>query len=84
MTHFDLNPIHIDYMHRPFEASIKTISYIIAGNIFPELNDMNIYDFHIPPVILESARVLAYMGASIPVIKFIKDFFSKPKDEDKK
>jgi hypothetical protein len=70
--HFDFtNLLNIDITSRPGEAFLKCIGFLTVGNIF----DTNLFEMHLPPIILEIARVLAYLGASVAFFKFVISMF---------
>lgn len=79
--HFNFDPTNIDLISRPGEAFLKCLGFLTLGTIM----DYNINDVHLPPIFIEVARFLAYMGASVAFFKFIINLFKKDKkqSEDK-
>jgi hypothetical protein len=78
-----LDPLNTD-INKPGLAFIKTGLYVIVGNIMTIFHNVNIYDMHLPPIIIEIARVLAYGGAAVTLFKFILGWFSTSKKEENK
>ncbi len=72
--HFNFDPMNID-LSRPGEAFLKCIGFVSIGNLF----EISANEMHLPPIILEIAQLLAYMGASVAFFKFIINLFNKKK-----
>jgi hypothetical protein len=73
--HFNIDPTDID-LARPGEAFVKSSSYLMMGTMFEGLD---VYNMHIPPIFIEFAKLLAYLGASVAFFKFMIKLISKPK-----
>jgi len=69
---FNFDPMNID-LARPGEAFLKYLGYVSLGHIF----ETNPAEMHLPPIILESAQLLAYLGASVAFFKFLINLFRK-------
>lgn len=74
--HFNFDPTDVD-LARPGEAFLKSSGFIMMGTMFEGLN---LQAMHIPPIFLEFAKLLAYLGASVAFFKFMIKLMSKPKD----
>lgn len=74
--HVNFDPTDID-LSRPGEAFVKSSSYLMLGTMF---EGINLQTMHIPPIFLEFAKLLAYLGASVAFFKFLFKLLSKPKD----
>ena len=72
--------MNIDLITRPGEAFLKCIGFVSLGTIM----EYNINDVHLPPIFIEVARFLAYMGASVAFFKFLINLFRKKKTEETK
>jgi len=68
---FNFDPLDI-CLTRPTEAFIKTFSFLSIGLGLDGMDTM-----HIPPIIMEIAKLLAYLGASVAFFKFVIGFFTK-------
>jgi hypothetical protein len=73
----NFDPLNID-MTRPGEAFLKSFSFLMVGTVF---EGTDISQMHLPPIIIEIAKTLAYLGASVAFFKFIINIF-KPKSKD--
>lgn len=71
---FNFDPMIID-LARPGEAFLKCLGYVSLGHVFK----INPADMHLPSIILETAQLLAYLGASVAFFKFIINLFKKQK-----
>jgi hypothetical protein len=71
---FNFDPMIID-LARPGEAFLKCLGYVGLGHAL----NINPVDIHLPPIILESAQLLAYLGASVAFFKFVINLFKKQK-----
>jgi len=80
MQNFNFDPMNIDLITRPGEAFLKCIGFVSLGTIM----EYNINDVHLPPIFIEVARFLAYMGASVAFFKFLINLFRKKKTEETK
>jgi hypothetical protein len=78
-----LDPLNTD-PSKPGLAFIKTGIYLIMGNIMTIFHDVDIYNMHLPPIIIETARVLAYLGAAVTLFKFVINWFKPIKKEENK
>jgi|694.fasta_scaffold110026_6 hypothetical protein len=81
MHNFNFDPMNIDLITRPGEAFLKCMGFLTLGTVM----EVNINDIHLPPIFIEVARFLAYMGASVAFFKFIINLFRGKKEikEDK-
>jgi hypothetical protein len=68
---FNFDPTNIDLAARPGEAFLKCLGFVTLGNVF----ETNLFEMHLPPIVLEVARLLAYLGASVAFFKFIINLF---------
>jgi hypothetical protein len=73
-----LNLLNIDIATRPGEAFLKCIGCVTLGSVF----ETPISDMHLPPIILEVARLLAYLGASVAFFRFVISLFKKKVDQN--
>lgn len=80
MQHFNFDPMNIDIITRPGEAFLKCIGFVSLGTIM----EYNINDVHLPPIFIEVARFLAYMGASVAFFRFLINLFKGKKTEETK
>lgn len=78
-----LDPLNTD-PNKPGIAFIKTGLYLIVGNIMTIFHDIDIYNIHLPPIIIETARVLAYLGAAVTLFRFVISWFKPNKKEENK
>jgi hypothetical protein len=76
-VNFNIDPLQID-LARPGEAFLKSVCFLSIGTIF-EGTDIN--QMHLPPIIVEVAKTLAYLGASVAFFKFVIGIF-KPKHKE--
>jgi hypothetical protein len=80
VLNFNIDPLQID-LARPGEAFLKSVCFLSIGTIF-EGTDIN--HMHLPPIIIEVAKTLAYLGASVAFFKFLIGIFRpKTKEENK-
>ncbi|NBP00932.1 MAG: hypothetical protein EBU90_12505 [Proteobacteria bacterium] len=76
---FNFDPTNIDLVARPGEAFLKSAGFLMTGMMFEGLN---INEMHIPPIILEFAKLCAYLGAGVAFFKFVINLFKKDKDKE--
>jgi hypothetical protein len=62
----------------PGEALLKTGTFLFIGSFIDVL-----YNAHIPPILLETAKFCAYMGASVAFFKFLIEVYKKFKQPKK-
>lgn len=74
--HVNFDPTDID-LSRPGEAFVKSSSYLMLGTMF---EGVHLQTMHIPPIFLEFAKLLAYLGASVAFFKFMLKLITKEKD----
>lgn len=77
--HFNFDPLDID-LARPGEAFLKSSGYLMMGTMF---EGVDINTIHMPPIFLEFAKLLAYLGASVAFFKFVVKLFIKSNDVEK-
>lgn len=66
----NFNPFDADFSEPGF-TFLKTTSLLMIGTALEVIPGT-----HLPPIIIESAKVLAYLGASVAFFKFIGAMFS--------
>lgn len=80
LVNFNIDPLQID-LARPGEAFLKSVCFLSIGTIF---DGTDINHMHLPPIIIEVAKTLAYLGASVAFFKFLIGIFKpKAKEEHK-
>jgi len=80
VLNFNIDPLQID-LGRPGEAFLKSVCFLSIGTIF-EGTDIN--HMHLPPIIIEVAKTLAYLGASVAFFKFLIGIFRPTTKEENK
>jgi hypothetical protein len=75
-VNINLNPFDIDFS-QPVIPLVKSGGFLMIGTFLE-----NIHSAHLPPIFIEIAKVLAYLGASVAFFKFIGSIFFKKKDEN--
>ena len=71
----NLNPFDIDFAE-PAMTFFKSCTLLMAGTALEGVEPV-----HLPPIIIECAKVLAYLGASVAFFKFILAMIYGNKDE---
>ena len=66
----NFNPFDADFSEPGF-TFLKSTSLLMVGTMLDGLQGT-----HLPPVVIELAKVLAYLGASVAFFKFIGALFS--------
>jgi hypothetical protein len=66
----NLNPFDADFSEPGF-TFLKSTSLLMIGTMLEGLQGT-----HLPPIFIEIAKVLAYLGASVAFFKFIGAFMS--------
>lgn len=66
----NFNPFDADFSEPGF-TFLKSTSLLMIGTMLEGLQGT-----HLPPVVIELAKVLAYLGASVAFFKFIGAMFS--------
>jgi len=61
----NLNPFDVDFAE-PAVTFIKSCTLLMAGTALEGVEPV-----HLPPIVIECAKVLAYLGASVAFFKFI-------------
>ena len=61
----NLNPFDVDFTE-PAMTFVKSCTLLIAGTALEGVEPV-----HLPPIVIECAKVLAYLGASVAFFKFI-------------
>lgn len=61
----NLNPFDVDFTE-PAMTFVKSCTLLMAGTALEGVEPV-----HLPPIIIECAKVLAYLGASVAFFKFI-------------
>ena len=77
--HFNFDPLDID-LARPGEAFLKSSGYLMMATMF---DGIDINTMHIPPIFLEFAKLLAYLGAGVAFFKFVIKLFVKSDEVEK-
>lgn len=75
MNFSNFNPVDVD-LAAPAEAFIKSGVMLVAG-----LGLETVEPVHLPPIIIEVAKTLAYLGASVAFFRFVITLFTGTKDE---
>jgi hypothetical protein len=75
MSFNNFNPFDIDFS-APAEAFLKSGGLLMVGTGLETVQSA-----HLPPIIIETAKVLAYLGASVAFFRFVMAIFSGAKDE---
>ena len=75
MNFNNFNPLDIDFS-APAEAFVKTGVMLMAGVGLETVDTA-----HLPPIIIEIAKTLAYLGASVAFFRFVLALFTGAKDE---
>jgi hypothetical protein len=75
MNFSNFNPVDID-LAAPAEAFIKSCVMLVAG-----VGLETVEPAHLPPIIIEIAKTLAYLGASVAFFRFVITIFTGTKDE---
>jgi hypothetical protein len=78
LVNFNIDPLQID-LARPGEAFLKSVCFLSIGTIF-EGTDIN--QMHLPPIIIEVAKTLAYLGASVAFFKFVIALFKRTPEKE--
>ena len=76
---FNFDPTNIDLVTRPGEAFLKSAGFLVTGMMF---EGVSINEMHIPPVILELAKLCAYLGAGVAFFNFVINLFKKTKNKE--
>ena len=71
----NFNPFDADFSEPGF-TFLKSTSLLMIGTLLEGLQGT-----HLPPIVIELAKVLAYLGASVAFFKFIGAFFSGTPNE---
>jgi len=61
----NLNPFDVDFTE-PAMTFVKSCTLLMTGTALEGVEPV-----HLPPIIIECAKVLAYLGASVAFFKFI-------------
>jgi len=61
----NLNPFDVDFTE-PAMTFVKSCTLLMAGTALEGVEPV-----HLPPIVIECAKVLAYLGASVAFFKFI-------------
>ena len=61
----NLNPFDVDFAE-PAVTFLKSCTFLLAGTALESVEPV-----HLPPIVIECAKVLAYLGASVAFFKFI-------------
>lgn len=69
----NFNFLDVD-LSAPGEALVKTGCFLFVGTFIDY-----IYSAHIPPIVMETAKFCAYMGASVAFFKFLIEVYKKYK-----
>ena len=76
--HINFDPLNVD-LTKPGEAFLKSITLLSVGTVF---EGVDINQMHLPPIIIEIAKTLAYLGASVAFFKFLINLFGSSKKQD--
>jgi hypothetical protein len=74
---FNLNLLEIQ-LDKPTDAFVKTAIFLVSGTGLEHVEVQTI-----PPIIMDTAKLLAYLGASVAFFKFIIGLFSGKKSKSK-
>jgi hypothetical protein len=75
---FNFDPLSVD-LTKPGEAFLKSMTLLSVGTVF---EGVDINQMHLPPIIVEVAKTLAYLGASVAFFKFLINLFRPSKKDD--
>ena len=75
MSFNNFNPLDIDFS-APTEAFLKSGGLLMVGTGLEVVQSA-----HLPPIIIEVAKTLAYLGASVAFFRFVLAIISGAKDE---